>query len=108
MTSKLADDGVPLPIAAVQLYRPESSSVTFDIVRNDRLFSLDIDNRPPSISSVLPTLHEMVEVTLVVQLTEKEELANTTWFVGDETIPGGAARDNDALQYNSHFCECVI
>ena len=81
-------------MAAVQLYSPESSSVTLDMVSDDDSLSLDIENRSLFISSVLPTLHKMVEVMLAVQLTEREELASTTWFMGDDTIPGGAARDN--------------
>lgn len=92
VSSKLADTGVPLPTAAVQLYVPESPSTALDIVRNDESLSLDMEYRPPFSSSSLPALHVMVAVVLAAQYTVRVEFTIIiTSSIGDDTIPGGAA-----------------
>lgn len=91
MTLKLAETEVPLPTAAVQLYIPESSSIILAIVSDEVLSREDMEYRPPFNSTVLPTLHVMVEEILVIHSTVSVESTTISWSTGDNTIPGGAA-----------------
>ena len=59
----------------------------------------DMEYRPLLVNSTAPALHVMVGVELAavaVQLTVRVVLTTMVWFMGDDTISGGAAGVKEA------------